>query len=435
MASDLPRERHAYAARLELAIRGCSRRRRYAGFSFHFDSIGGDGRFEQLPLLAASDLMADGYGYAAEGDTNTASLMCAAQTMIGDAHFSEMYAMDWELDSVLISHMGEGNWKIARDRPAGEADRPRARDRPALEPADAGVLRRPGARDDGGAGAARGRVLPARRRARARCSTRPSCRTSRCTTSTSVPSPGWRRSWTSGSARRAASLRHEPRRARGRVAAVRRAARARVRGDLGRVEGPPVLDALREEVLAANLALPAHGLVTLTWGNVSGIDRERALVAIKPSGVSYEELTAADLVIVDLDGNVVEGDKRPSTDTPTHLALYRAFGEIGGIVHTHSTWATAWAQAQREIPLLGTTHADLCAHPIPLTRGSDRERDRGGLRGRHRRGAGRGDLRARARGASMRARPRPRARSAGAAPRRARSRTRSRSRRSRGWRC
>ncbi len=115
VASDLPRERHAYAARLELAIRAMLQDGGYAGFSFHFDSIGGDGRFEQLPLLAASDLMADGYGYAAEGDTNTAALMCAAQTMIGDAHFSEMYAMDWELDSVLISHMGEGNWKIARE--------------------------------------------------------------------------------------------------------------------------------------------------------------------------------------------------------------------------------------------------------------------------------------------------------------------------------
>jgi L-arabinose isomerase len=125
VAPDLPRERHAYAARLELAIRSLLEERGYAGFSFHFDSIGGDGRFEQLPLLAASDLMADGYGYGAEGDTNTATLMCAAQTMIGNAHFSEMYAMDWELDSVLISHMGEGNWKIARqDRPIRLIDRP-----------------------------------------------------------------------------------------------------------------------------------------------------------------------------------------------------------------------------------------------------------------------------------------------------------------------
>ncbi len=128
------------------------------------------------------------------------------------------------------------------------------------------------------------------------------------------------------------------------------------------------LDSLREEVLAANLALPAHRLVTLTWGNVSGIDREQGVVAIKPSGVSYEAMTAADMVLVSLDGEVVQGDGRPSTDTPTHLALYRAFAGIGGIAHTHSTWATAWAQAQREIPLLGTTHADLSAHPIPLTR-------------------------------------------------------------------
>jgi L-arabinose isomerase len=124
VASDLPAERHAYAARLELAIRSMMTERGYGAFSFHFDSIGGDGRFEQLPLLAASDLMADGYGYAAEGDTNTASLMYAAQTLIGDAHFSEMYAMDWELDSVLISHMGEGNWRIARgDRPVRLIDR------------------------------------------------------------------------------------------------------------------------------------------------------------------------------------------------------------------------------------------------------------------------------------------------------------------------
>jgi L-ribulose-5-phosphate 4-epimerase len=126
------------------------------------------------------------------------------------------------------------------------------------------------------------------------------------------------------------------------------------------------LDELREQVLAANLALPAHGLVKLTWGNVSGIDRERELVAIKASGVSYDAMSAEDIVA--LDGNVVVGERRPSTDTPTHLALYRASGEIGGVVHTHSSWATAWAQAQREIPILGTTHADLYADPIPLTR-------------------------------------------------------------------
>ncbi len=116
--------RHRYAARLELALRAMLEQGGYAGFSFHFDSIAGDGRFEQLPLLAASNLMADGYGYAAEGDTNTAMLVCAAQTLIGEAHFSELYAMDWELDSLLVSHMGEGNWRLARtDRPVRLIDR------------------------------------------------------------------------------------------------------------------------------------------------------------------------------------------------------------------------------------------------------------------------------------------------------------------------
>jgi L-ribulose-5-phosphate 4-epimerase len=128
------------------------------------------------------------------------------------------------------------------------------------------------------------------------------------------------------------------------------------------------LDELREHVLAANLALPAQRLVKLTWGNVSGIDRARGLVAIKASGVAYDAMSAEDMVLVDLDGNVTHGELRPSTDTSTHLALYRALPEIGGVVHTHSTWATAWAQAQRAIPIFGTTHADLCADPIPLTR-------------------------------------------------------------------
>jgi L-ribulose-5-phosphate 4-epimerase len=128
------------------------------------------------------------------------------------------------------------------------------------------------------------------------------------------------------------------------------------------------LDALRARALHTNLALPAHGLVTLTWGNASVIDRDAGLVAIKPSGVEYAQLTAADLVVCDLDGKVVEGSRRPSTDTPSHLAIYRAFEQVGAVVHTHSTWATVWAQAQRPIPLLGTTHADLSPHPIPLTR-------------------------------------------------------------------
>jgi L-ribulose-5-phosphate 4-epimerase len=126
---------------------------------------------------------------------------------------------------------------------------------------------------------------------------------------------------------------------------------------------------LRHDVLEANLALPANGLVKLTWGNASGVDRERGLMAIKASGVDYHEMSVEDVVLVDLQsGEVAGGERRPSTDTPTHLALYRAFPGIGGIVHTHSTWATAWAQAELDIPLLGTTHADLLAHAIPVTR-------------------------------------------------------------------
>jgi L-ribulose-5-phosphate 4-epimerase len=133
------------------------------------------------------------------------------------------------------------------------------------------------------------------------------------------------------------------------------------------------LDQLRHEVLQANLALPAHGLVKLTWGNASGVDRDRGLMAIKASGVDYEHMTTDDVVLIDLEtGDVIPDpaspDRQPSTDTPTHRALYNAFDGIGGIVHTHSTWATAWAQAEQEIPLLGTTHADLMAEAVPLTR-------------------------------------------------------------------
>ena len=139
-----------------------------------------------------------------------------------------------------------------------------------------------------------------------------------------------------------------------------------------------MLEYLKREVLEANLALPVHGLVTFTWGNVSGIDRETGLVVIKPSGVAYDELQIDDLVVLDLDGNIVEGSLRPSSDTPTHLELYRAFPQIGGIVHTHSPGATSWAQAGRPIPALGTTHADYFYGEIPCTRTlSQEEIDRG----------------------------------------------------------
>ena len=113
-----------------------------------------------------------------------------------------------------------------------------------------------------------------------------------------------------------------------------------------------MLDKLKEQVLQANLALPEYGLVTFTWGNVSGIDREKGLVVIKPSGVPYPSLKKEHLVVVDLDGNIVEGDLKPSSDTPTHLVFYRAFKDIGGVVHTHSPWATSFAQAGKAIPAL-----------------------------------------------------------------------------------
>lgn len=129
-----------------------------------------------------------------------------------------------------------------------------------------------------------------------------------------------------------------------------------------------MLEALKESVLKANLELPKKNLVTYTWGNVSGIDREKGLVVIKPSGVSYEEMKASDMVVLDLEGNKVEGDMRPSSDTPTHIALYNRYPELGGIVHTHSRWATVWAQAGMSIPPLGTTHADYFYGAIPCTR-------------------------------------------------------------------
>ena len=128
-----------------------------------------------------------------------------------------------------------------------------------------------------------------------------------------------------------------------------------------------MLEALKEKVFRANLDLVKHGLVLFTWGNVSAIDRESGLVVIKPSGVSYDEMSASDMVVVDLDGQVREGTLRPSSDTPTHIVLYKAFPEIGGIVHTHSTYATAWAQAGRDIPNIGTTHADYFHDAIPCT--------------------------------------------------------------------
>lgn len=128
------------------------------------------------------------------------------------------------------------------------------------------------------------------------------------------------------------------------------------------------MDELKQKVWQANMELKSYGLVIFTWGNVSGIDRSKGLVVIKPSGVDYDRLSVSDMVVVDLEGKVVEGNMRPSSDTRTHLELYKAFPEIGGVVHTHSTYATAWAQARLDIPVSGTTHADYFFGAIPCTR-------------------------------------------------------------------
>lgn len=129
-----------------------------------------------------------------------------------------------------------------------------------------------------------------------------------------------------------------------------------------------MLEELKEIVFNANMELPKKGLVTYTWGNVSGIDREKGLVVIKPSGVSYDNMKASDMVVVDMDGKVVEGEYRPSSDTATHIELYKKYPNLGGIVHTHSTFATSWAQSCNDIPALGTTHADYFYGDIPCTR-------------------------------------------------------------------
>ena len=129
-----------------------------------------------------------------------------------------------------------------------------------------------------------------------------------------------------------------------------------------------MLETLKQQVYEANMLLPQYGLVVFTWGNVSGIDREKGLFVIKPSGVPYEKLRAEDMVVVDLEGKKVESALNPSSDTPTHAELYRRFADVGGIVHTHSRWATIWAQAGREIPAYGTTHADYFHGPVPCTR-------------------------------------------------------------------
>ncbi len=134
-----------------------------------------------------------------------------------------------------------------------------------------------------------------------------------------------------------------------------------------------MLEELKKQVYEANMLLPAYHLVTFTWGNVSGIDREKGLFVIKPSGVPYEELKPEDMVVIDLEGNKVEGSLNPSSDTPTHAELYRRFKDIGGVVHTHSRWATIWARSGRDIPAYGTTHADYIYGNVPCCRDLTKE--------------------------------------------------------------
>ena len=134
-----------------------------------------------------------------------------------------------------------------------------------------------------------------------------------------------------------------------------------------------MLEQLKEQVYLANMQLPEYGLVTFTWGNVSEIDHEKGLIVIKPSGVPYETMKPSDMVVVDLEGNVVEGDLNPSSDMPTHVELYKAFPEMGGVVHTHSSYATSWAQAGMDIPCYGTTHADYIYGDVPCLRCMNKE--------------------------------------------------------------
>jgi L-ribulose-5-phosphate 4-epimerase len=138
-----------------------------------------------------------------------------------------------------------------------------------------------------------------------------------------------------------------------------------------------MLEELKQQVWQANMDLQKHGLVVFTWGNASGIDREKGLIVIKPSGVDYDQMQPEDMVVLDLEGSQVEGTLRPSSDTPTHLVLYRKFSNIGGIVHTHSTCATAWAQAGKSIPAFGTTHADYFYGEVPCTRSLSKEEIQG----------------------------------------------------------
>ena len=394
-------ERHEsllYGAKLELGLRSFLERGGFKGFTDTFEDLHG---LKQLPGLAPQRLMADGYGFAGEGDWKTVALVRAMKVMAdglpGGASFMEDYTYHMPPDGHLVlgAHMLEVCPSIAAgkpkleihalvDRRAGRSGSARVRRAPrrcAQRQPDRSrhPLPAPGQRGDRGrpsgaaeaAGRARGVGMQARLQDRLRgldpCGRRPPHRLQ-----------------LRGHGRDARGLRHD----RGhRDGADRR------RDDLGRLEagaahqrrlllslaGVPGMSAvaskasssyaeLKREAYEANVALPRHGLINLTFGNASAVDRARAVFAIKPSGVDYARLTPEDMVVVDLEGRRVEGALNPSSDTPTHRRLFLAFPGVGGVVHTHSSHATAFAQAGRPIPIFGTTHADYFDGEIPVTR-------------------------------------------------------------------
>ena len=378
------------------------------GFRAFTDTFENLGRLTQLPGIAAQRLMADGYGFGAEGDWKTAALVRIAKVMSagldGGTSFMEDYTYDLAPSGakVLGAHMLEVCPSIAAKRPSceihplsigGRADPVRLvftaapgpavvaamldlgdrfrfvlnevevvepdEDLPAPAGGAGGVEAEAGLRDRRRGVASRRRPTPQRPVPgdRQRGVRRTSRRSPGSSCSSSTTRPGSETSPTSS---------------------------AGTRRTTGSPEGCSAsTHELRERVLEANMALGRAGLVVLTFGNASAVDRDASVVAIKPSGVSYDRLTSAEIAVVDIEsGAVVDGRMRPSSDTPTHLVLYRAWLDVGGIVHTHSSFATAWAQAGEEIPCYGTTHADHFDGAVPVTRRSPPRRSKASTSGR-----------------------------------------------------
>ena len=378
------------AARIEAGLRGFLDAGGFRAFTDTFENLGS---LTQLPGIAAQRLMADGYGFGAEGDWKTAALVRIAKVMSagldGGTSFMEDYTYDLAPSGpqVLGAHMLEVCPSIAAERPSceihplsigGRSDPVRlvftAAPGPAALAAHARPRRPPPVRAERGrARGARAGPSPAARGAgvvEAEAGFRDRRRgvASRRRPTSQCPVPGDRQRGVHGPRgdRRDRAARHrrhdqDPRH-RQRAPLEPGVLPARRRALVQHAE-------LRERVLEANLALGRAGLVVLTFGNASAVDRDTGVVAIKPSGVSYEQLTSAAISVVDIEsGAVVDGRTRPSSDTPTHLVLYRAWLDVGGIVHTHSSFATAWAQAGEEIPCYGTTHADHFEGAVPVTR-------------------------------------------------------------------